>query len=173
MLTLRREQELTLEKWRACFVRAGAEEDLRAALKESELIRWQFRAVAQTGLLVPRQFPGKDRKIRQLRFSSEILFRVLEEHEPDHPMLAETYRHALTGFLDVAGACAWTERAAGPDWRWHLVELGAVSPFGFGLYVNKFKESMMFEDPNEAIERMYQQFYGGDDRSKTAAGKPQ
>ena len=160
LLTLKRGQEMPLEKWRACFVRAGAEADLREALKESELIRWQFRAVAQTGLMVPRQFPGRDRKIRQLRFSAEILFRVLEEHEPDHPMLAETYRHALTGFLDVDAACVWMDRAAGPDWRWELVHLSAVSPFGFGLYVNQFKENMMFEDPNEAIERMYQQFYG-------------
>ncbi len=160
LLTLRRDQELPLEQWRECFARAGAEDDLRAALKTSELIHWQFRAVAQTGLMVPRQFPGKDRKIRQLRFSTEILFRVLEEREPDHPMLAETYRHALTGFLDVDAACAWMDRAAGPDWRWQLVELQTVSPFGFGLYVNKFKESLMFEDPNEAIERMYRQFYG-------------
>ena len=159
LLTLRRSQEIPLEKWRECFVRAGAEDDLRAALRDSELIRWQFRAVAQTGLMVPRQFPGRDRKIRQLRFSSEILFRVLEEHEPDHPMLAETYRHALTGFLDVEAACAWMGRAAESGWNWRLMELSAVSPFGFGLYVNKFKESMMFEDINDAIERMYRQFY--------------
>ena len=169
LLTLRRDQELSLEKWRACFARAGAEDELRAALKTSELIHWQFRAVAQTGLMVPRQFPGKDRKIRQLRFSTEILFRVLEEREPDHPMLAETYRHALTAFLDVDAACAWTERAAGPDWEWRLVELGAVSPFGFGLYVNKFKENFTFEDPNEAIERMYRQFYGQEAEADTDA----
>ena len=49
LLTLKRDQELPLEKWRACFARADAEDDLRAALKTSELIRWQFRAVAQTG----------------------------------------------------------------------------------------------------------------------------
>ncbi len=160
LLTLGRFQELTLDQWRPCFERAGAEDELRAALKESELVRWQFRAVAQTGLMVPRQFPGKERKVRQLRFSAEILFRVLEQHEPDHPMLAEAYRQALTGFLDVETACAWMERAAGADWRWQLVEMTTVSPFGFGLYASKMKESLQFEDPNEAIERMYRQFYG-------------
>ena len=49
LLTLARFQELPLEKWRECFDRAGAEDDLRLALKESELVRWQFRAVAQDG----------------------------------------------------------------------------------------------------------------------------
>ncbi len=160
LLTLGRFQELPLERWRECFARAGAEEDLRLALKESELVRWQFRAVAQTGLMVPRQLPGKERKLKQLRFSAEILFRVLEQHEPDHPLLAEAYRQAVTRFLDVEGACAWMERTAGADWRWRLVETPVVSPFAFGLYASQRKESMMFENPEEAVERMYRQFYG-------------
>ncbi len=160
LLTLGRFQELPLERWRECFAHAGAEEDLRLALKESELVRWQFRAVAQTGLMVPRQLPGKERKLKQLRFSAEILFRVLEQHEPDHPLLAEAYRQAVTRFLDVDAACAWMKRTVGTDWRWELRETPVVSPFAFGLYASQRKESMMFENPEEAIERMYRQFYG-------------
>ncbi len=160
MLTLGRWQELTLAQWRECFARAGAEEDLRLALKKSELVHWQFRGVAQTGLMVPRQLPGKERKLKQLRFSAEILFRVLDEHEPDHPMLAEAYRQAVTQFLDLEGACAWMEHTAGGDCRWLLRETPVVSPFAFGLYANQRKESLMFEDPEEAIERLYRQFYG-------------
>ena len=166
LLTLQRFQELPLARWRECFAREGAEEELRLALKESELVRWQFRAVAQTGLMVPRQLPGKERAIKQLRFSAEILFRVLEQHEPDHPLLAEAYRQASTFFLDGPGACAWMERHAAADVRWELVETPAVTPFGFSLYVSKMKESMMFEDQDEAIERLYQQFYG--DGTETA-----
>ena len=159
LLTLQRFQELPLARWRECFARLGAEEELLAALKESELVRWQFRGIAQTGLMVPRQFPGKDRAIKMLRFSAEILFRVLEQHEPDHPLLAESYRQATTLFLDQEGACAWMERAAAPDWPWSFVEIPVVSPCGFGLYVSKMKENLQFEDPDEAIERLYQQFY--------------
>ena len=110
--------------------------------------------------MVPRQLPGKERKLKQLRFSAEILFRVLEQHEPDHPLLAEAYRQAVTRFLDVEAAGAWMERTAGADWRWRLVETPVVSPFAFGLYASQRKESMLFEDPEEAVERMYRQFYG-------------
>ena len=38
---------------------------------------------------------------------------------------------------------------------WELVEVPAVSPFAFGLYASKIKESMMMETPEEAIERLY------------------
>ena len=163
LLTLNRFQELSLEQWRECFARGGAEEDLRAALKESELVRWQFRGVAQTGLMVPRQLPGKERKLKQLRFSAEILFRVLEQHEPTHPMLAEAYRQALTRFLDVEAAAAYLESVRRAEWDWRLVETPTVSPFAFPLYVSLRKEAMMFENPEEAVERMYREFYGGED----------
>src|SRR5207245_3107980 len=58
LLTLRRFQELTLEDWRLCFEREGAEEDLRLALRGSELVKLQFCGVAQTGLMVPRYYQG-------------------------------------------------------------------------------------------------------------------
>ena len=160
MLTLGRFQELTLAQWRECLAPAGAADDLRLALKKGELLHWLFRGVAQTGLMVPRQLPGKERKLKQLRFSAEILFRVLDEHEPDHPLLAETYRQAVTQFLDLDAARAWMEAIAAPEWHWLLRETPVVSPFAFGWYAHSRKESLMFEDPEEAIERMYRQFYG-------------
>jgi ATP-dependent Lhr-like helicase len=162
LLTLQRFQELPLARWRECFARAGADEELHLALRESELVRWQFRSVAQIGLMVPRQFPGKERAVKMLRFSSEILFRVLEQHEPDHPLLAEAHRQAATLFVDADAACRCLDDLAHPRWEWRLLELPAVSPFGFSLYVSKMKESMMFENPEEAVERLYRQFYGGD-----------
>ncbi|MEO8044274.1 MAG: DEAD/DEAH box helicase, partial [Spartobacteria bacterium] len=104
LLTLRRFQELPLEQWKGCFRRPEAEEDLHAALRGSELVKWQFRGVAQTGLMVPRNLPGRERKPRQLSWSSEVLFRVLEQHEPDHPLLEEAYRQATHTFLDAETA---------------------------------------------------------------------
>jgi len=89
LLTLRRFQELTLEDWRLCFEREGAEEDLRLALRGSELVKWQFRGVAQTGLMVPRNYPGHQRARKQMHWSTETIFRVLEAHEADHPLLEE------------------------------------------------------------------------------------
>ncbi|HEY1582670.1 MAG TPA: DEAD/DEAH box helicase, partial [Chthoniobacterales bacterium] len=43
LLTLRRFQELPLTQWKSCFRRPEAEENLEAALRGSELVKWQFR----------------------------------------------------------------------------------------------------------------------------------
>ncbi len=157
LLTLRPFQELPLEDWRLCFEREGAEEDLYAALRGSELVKWQFRGVAQTGLMVPRNLPGKERRPKQLTWSSEVLFRVLEQHEPDHPLLHEAYRQAMHTFLDAEEAFAYLDRVQ--RYHWRMLELPVVSPFGFGIYASKIKESMMLEDPGAAIERIYADMY--------------
>lgn len=157
LLTLRHFQELTLEDWRLCFEREGAEEDLRAALRGSELVKWQFRGVAQTGLMVPRNYPGQQRKRKQLNWSAEVIFRVLEQYEPDHPLLEEAYRQATHTFLDADEANAFL--SAVQDYQWNLRELPTVSPFSFPIYASKIKETMMLEDPAVAVERIYHELY--------------
>ena len=167
LLTVRPFQEMPLEDWRLCFEREGAEEDLARALRGSELVKWQFRGVAQTGLMVPRNLPGRERKKRQLAWSSEVLFRVLEQHEPDHPLLVEAYRQAAYTFLDAPAAYDFLAMATG--FRWKLRELPAVSPFSFPIFASVIKESMMLEDPASAIERIYHEMYGRlEDIARTA-----
>jgi ATP-dependent helicase Lhr and Lhr-like helicase len=158
LLTLRPFQEMPLEDWRLCFERDGAEEDLACALRGSQLVKWQFRGVAQTGLMVPRNLPGRERKRKQMSFSSEVLFRVLEQHEPEHPLLIEAYRQATHTFLDAEAAYEFLDDVS--DFSWSLRELPTVSPFSFPIYASVIKESMMLEDPAAALERIYRELYG-------------
>jgi ATP-dependent Lhr-like helicase len=157
LLTLRPFQELPLTEWQHCFRRENAKEDLQQALHGSQLVKWQFRGVAQTGLMVPRERPGRERRKKQLQWSAEVLFRVLDQHEPDHPLLQEAYRQATHTFLDARAAYDFLASAAGFDWK--LRELAAISPFSFPIYASVIKESMMLEDFNTAMERIYYEMY--------------
>ncbi len=176
LLTVKSFQDLELEAWKELFCstsiltrdgeanageRVGklvlqAEHDMHAALEHSELVKWNFRGVAQTGLMVPRNRPGKEQRLKSLRWNAEILFRVLCEHEPDHPMLAQAYRESTHTYLDLPRAIEFLERA--PTLEWHLVDVPVVSPFSFGIFASKIKEGMMLEDPEEAIERLWREF---------------
>ncbi len=157
LLTLRRFQELPLEKWQRCFARNGAEHDLQTALHRSELVKWQFRGVAQTGLMVPRNLPGRQRKQKQMNWSAEVLFRVLVEHEPNHPLLREAYRQATHNFLDAEAAFVLMNELE--QFQWRMIELPVISPFSFPIYASVIKESMMLEDPASALERIYREMY--------------
>ncbi|MEO5960604.1 MAG: helicase-related protein [Opitutaceae bacterium] len=158
LLTLKPFQVLSLEEWRPLFRREGADDALRTALAESNLVKWQFRGVAQTGLMVPRRVRGEERGARALQWSSEIIFEVLRQHEPDHPLLLEAYTEATLRFLDLPRALAFMESAATLPWDFR--EISRVSPFSFGIYASRIKETMTLEDPETTIERLYHEMYG-------------
>ena len=92
-----------------------------------------------------------------MHWSAETIFRVLEAHEPDHPLLEEAYRQASQIFLDGDEANAFLDRVQ--HFNWQLRELPAVSPFSFPIYASKIKETMMLEDPAVAVERIYRELY--------------
>ena len=153
LLSVKEFQALEVEAWKELFGPDNAAKELNAVLKDSQLVKWQFSGIAQTGLMIPRNLPGADRKIRQLRWSADILFKVLAEHEPDHPLLEQAVHEATHTFLDTDRAVEFLTEAQ--SLTWELAEVPAVSPFAFGLYASKIKESMMMESQEEAIERLY------------------
>jgi ATP-dependent Lhr-like helicase len=158
LLTVRPFQAMTLEEWKPLFQRAGAEDALRGALSESNLVKWQFRAASQTGLMVPRRVRGEERGARALQWSSEIIFEVLRKYEPDHPLLREAYADATLRFLDLPRGLQFLEQAAHLPWEFR--ELTRVSPFSFGMFVSRIRETMTLEDPETTIERLYHEMYG-------------
>jgi len=167
LLSLRSFQEMSVAEWQPLFRREGAEAAMRTALAESSLVKWMFRGVAQTGLMVPRRVHGAERGARAMQFSAEIIFDVLRRYEPGHPLLGEAYADVILRFLDLPRAIAFLEQVA--TLPWDLRELDRVSPFSFGIYVSKIKETMTLEDPETTIERLYHEMYG---RSTSTAAHP-
>ena len=157
LLSLRDFQAMELDEWKTLFSLENAERDLHTALAPAQLVKWQFRSVAQTGLMVPRNQFGQEKKSRALQWSTEVIFEVLQKYEPNHILLEEAYHEAAHTFLDLPRALAFLGRAQTLNWR--RIEVPKVSPFAFGIFVSKIKETMMMEDPEVAIERLYHEFY--------------
>jgi ATP-dependent Lhr-like helicase len=157
LLALQPFQRLSLEQLRTLFSRDQAEADLFAALRDSQLVRWQFRGVAQTGLMVPRNRPDGERRPRQIQWNTDILFRVLQDHEPDHPLLEEAYKQAEQAFLDSDRAFSFMEKVAEEEWDLHPVKF--VSPFAFGMYASGIKEAMLHDNPEAMLERLFNEAY--------------
>jgi ATP-dependent Lhr-like helicase len=77
-------------------------DDLDSWLAESNLYKRTFRNCAIIAGLIQRRFPGKEKSGRQVTFSSDLIYDVLREHEPDHVLLRATYADAGSGLLDIA-----------------------------------------------------------------------
>ncbi len=77
-------------------------DDLDSWLAGSNLYKRTFRNCAIIAGLIQRRFPGKEKSGRQVTFSSDLIYDVLRDHEPDHVLLRATYQDAGTGLLDIA-----------------------------------------------------------------------
>jgi ATP-dependent Lhr-like helicase len=77
-------------------------DDLEAWLDESQLMRRTFRNCAIIAGLIERRHPGQKEKTgRQITVSSDIIYDVLYQHEPDHILIQATRRDAARGLLDI------------------------------------------------------------------------
>jgi ATP-dependent Lhr-like helicase len=134
------------------------DEDLEAALAESEMVKYHFRNAAQTGLMVYRNYYDERKPMRKVQWSSEVLFNVLHRYEPDHILLREARREALHVYVDIDGARAFLHAQAKRPVRLRKVDF--VPPLSFAMYATKIKEALMVEDPFEMMERLYHLWWG-------------
>ena len=122
-------------------------DDLDAWLAESSLLKRTFRDCAIISGLIERRYPGQEKTGRQVTFSSDLIYNVLREHEPDHILLRATMADAATGLLDVARVGDMLKRV---KTRIVLKRLDRVSPLAVPVLLDIGKEAVHGE-ANEAL----------------------
>ncbi len=131
----------------------GFDEDLEEVLSNSEMLKYHFRNAAQTGLMVYRNYFGQRKPVRKLQWSTEVIFRVLQQHEPDHVLLREARRDAMRVFVNADAAQAYLQRAALEPMR--LRQVVHIPPLSFAMFATKIREALLVEDPSETVERLF------------------
>jgi ATP-dependent Lhr-like helicase len=117
-------------------------DDLDAWLADSALYKRTFRNCAIIAGLIQRRQPGTEKTGRQVTFSSDLIYEVLREHEPDHVLLRATYRDAATGLLDIHRLAQMLARVKGRIVR---KRLDRVSPLAVPALLEISKEMVAGE----------------------------
>lgn len=114
-------------------------DDLEAWMAESSLMRRTFRNAAIVAGLIERRMPGKEKTGRQVTFSSDLIYNVLREHQPDHILLRAARRDAASGMTDIARLAETLKNATG-----NIVHrrLPRVSPLAVPILMEMGKESV-------------------------------
>ncbi len=159
VLAVSEEQRLTAADLPGLFAPEGFADELDRSLDRSALLKHHFRNAAQTGLMVYRNHFGEAKSVRKLQWSTEVIFNVLSEHEPDHVLLREARRDAVHNFLDAGGAIAFLEGLRSAAIPICLRTITHVPPLSFGMYATQIKEALLVEDPRETLERLYRQWW--------------
>ncbi|MHB1102408.1 MAG: ligase-associated DNA damage response DEXH box helicase [Devosia sp.] len=123
-------------------------DDLEAWLDESALMRRTFRNCAIISGLIERRHPGKEKTGRQITVSSDVIYDVLYQHEPDHILVQATRRDAARGLLDIERLGQCLKRI-----KRHIVHkpLDRISPLAVPVLVDIGKEAVHGEARESAM----------------------
>ncbi|HSD93492.1 MAG TPA: ligase-associated DNA damage response DEXH box helicase [Methyloceanibacter sp.] len=120
-------------------------DDLDAWLAESSLMKRSFRVCAIISGLIERRHPGQEKTGRQMTVSSDLIYDVLRQHEPNHILLKAAFADAATGLIDVGRLGNFLKRING---RIRHIALRQVSPLAVPVMLEIGRESV----PGEASE---------------------
>ena len=114
-------------------------DDLEEWLGKSSLMRRTFRTCAIIAGLIERRSLGHEKSGRQVTVSSDLIYRVLCQHDPHHLLLQASYEDAATGLLDVARLQDFLRRVKG---RIRHIGLERVSPLAVPVLLDIGRESV-------------------------------
>ncbi len=151
-------------------------DDLESWLHESQLMRRTFRNAAIIAGLIERRHPGKEKTGRQVTVSSDIIYDVLYEHEPDHILIQATRRDAARGLLDIERLGVLLRRIQG---RIVHKPLDRISPLAVPILLDigktavfgEARESAMADAADELMREAMGQANGVEQRGSRRAGR--
>jgi ATP-dependent Lhr-like helicase len=127
-------------------------EDIMQSINAMELAGRRFRDIAVISGLVYRGYPGEAVKEKHLQSSSSLIFKVLNEYEPQNLLLQQAYEEALEFQLEEGRLRLALERIANQVIT--IKNLSKPSPFCFPIMVDRLRERMTTESLESRIEKM-------------------
>ncbi len=134
------------------FSPENLEADLTRSLNETEMAQRRFREVATIAGLIFRGFPGKSVKSKHLQASSNLLFKVFKDHDPDNLLLKQAYTESIDYQVDANRLHAAMDRLQGQSVL--LKHPHRFTPFCFPIMVDRLRERLSSEKLADRVVRM-------------------
>ncbi len=126
-------------------------EDILASLNATEMAKRQFREIARIAGLVYEGYPG-EKSARQVQASSNLMYDVFAQYDPEHRLLEQARREVLERQLEQSRlAEALARIAAG---QIIVVDVPRPTPFAFPLLVDRLRERLSSEKLADRVRKM-------------------
>jgi len=126
--------------------------DLQRSLNSTEMARRKFRDIAVIAGLVFTGYPGKIIKTKHLQGSSQLLFEVFRDYEPDNLLFQQAYRETFEHQLEEGRLIIALERIQKQQIVWKSCE--KPTPFSFPIITDRLREKLSSEKLSDRIKRM-------------------
>lgn len=125
-------------------------DDLEAWMAESYLLKRMFKACAMIAGLVEKNAIGAQKTGRQVTVSTDLIYDVLREHQPDHILLEAAWADASSGLLDLKRLSDMLSRING-----HIVHkrLDRISPLAVPIMLEIGGERVAGEADEDVLRQ--------------------
>ncbi|MEM6864131.1 MAG: ligase-associated DNA damage response DEXH box helicase [Bacteroidota bacterium] len=126
--------------------------DLQKSLNSNEMSRRKFRDIAVISGMVFTGYPEKGIKMKHLQSSSQLLFDVFRDFEPDNLMFQQAFTETFEHQLEEGRLRLALERIAQQNIVWRPCQ--NPTPFSFPIITDRLREKLSNEKLADRIKRM-------------------
>ena len=127
-------------------------EDLQKSLNSTEMARRKFRDIAVISGMVFTGYPEKGVKMKHLQSSSQLLFDVFKDYEPDNLLYLQAFRETFEHQLEEGRLRKALERIATQEIIWKACQ--KPTPFSFPIITDRLREKLSSEKLADRIRKM-------------------
>ncbi len=131
-------------------------EDIQQSVNSIELARRRFRDIASISGLVFTGYPGQPVKEKHLQSSSQLIFNVFQDFEPDNLLLQQAYDESLEFQLEEGRLRMALERIS--QQKIVIVNIEKPTPLSFPIMVDRLRERMTAEKLEDRVKKMQLRF---------------
>jgi len=140
------------------LIKCDAEEELKQAVKKTELMKRRFRHVAGRSFMILRNYAGNSKTVGQQQMKGHFLISTIRnKHGEDFPMIKETYREIMDDAMDIKHAKQIIKEIENKNISYLQTEVDVPSPFSHNLLLQGSTDVIKMEDKKERLQKLHQQ----------------
>ena len=142
---------------RAILSKDNLMNDVIASINAAEMASRKFRDIAVISGLVVQSMPGLSRNNKSLQSSSGLIFRVLEDNEPNNLLLRQAYTEVFNQQLEEARLVKAFDRIH--ESKLIIKISDQFTPLSFPIKVDSLRQSLSSEKLDKRIQRIQNEVY--------------
>ena len=127
-------------------------DDLQSSMNATEMARRKFRDIAVISGLVFTGYPNKLIKTKHLQNSSQLLFEVFRDNEPENLLFKQAYTETFEQAIEEYRLRDALMRIQTQEIVWKHCE--KPTPFSFPIITDRLREKLSSEKLSDRIKRM-------------------
>lgn len=129
--------------------------DVISSINAAEMARRKFRDIAVISGMVIQNFPGQQRSNKSLQSSAGLIFKVLEDYDPEHFLVRQAYTEVFNMQLQEQRLVEAFKRIEKS--KIILKFANSFTPLSFPIKVDSLRQTLSSEDLDARIKRLVEQ----------------